>query len=138
MAEGSFKWLSDMFGRGGDESGAERTLGSNSSAPDAKPIGSSAADVTRLQPVKNWSHPFKQKNEINIIDQLTQLAKATAGYYPLGAGGLWHGGIHFDRGTAGMLDQSVVLCIADGEVVAYRTDVNLTVTSYFANKSYSK
>ncbi|MEF9672492.1 hypothetical protein QNM99_10000 [Pseudomonas sp. PCH446] len=31
--------------------------------------------------------------------QLTHMAKATAGYYPLGRNNLWHGGVHFDSGT---------------------------------------
>lgn len=134
MAERSLKWLTDMFGGGVDESETEKSVGPIYPTPDGKPISSPAADVSTLQPIKNWSYPFKQKNKVNVIDQLTQLAKATAGYYPLGAGGLWHGGIHFDSGTAGVLDQSSVVCIADGEVVAYRTDMNSAVTSYVENK----
>ncbi|WP_395589387.1 hypothetical protein [Pseudomonas sp. TR47] len=134
MAERSMKWLADMFGGGIDESESEESVGPIYPTPDGKSISSSAADGSTLQPVKNWSYPFKQKNKASVIDQLTQLANATAGYYPLGAGGLWHGGVHFDSGTAGVLDQSHVLCIADGEVVAYRTDMNSAVTSYVENK----
>ncbi len=134
MAGRSLKWLTHMFGGGVDESETEKSVGPIYPTPDGKPISSSAADVTRLQPVKSWSHPFKQKNKVSVLDQLTQLANATAGYYPLGAGGLWHGGIHFDSGTAGVLDQSSVACIANGEVVAYRTDMNSAVTSYVQNK----
>jgi hypothetical protein len=134
MAERSLKWLADMFRGGVVESETEKSVGPIYPTPDGKPISSPAADVTRIQPVKNWSYPFKQKNKVNVIDQLTQLANATAGYYPLGAGGLWHGGVHFDSGTAGVLDQSSVVCIADGEVVAYRTDMNSAMTSYVQNK----
>lgn len=134
MAEHRLKWLTDIIGGGGDKSEKEESVGPIYPTPDGKPISSSAADVTSLQPVKNWSHPFKQKNKVSAIDQLTQLANATAGYYPLGAGGLWHGGVHFDSGTAGVLDQSSVVCIADGEVVAYRIDMNSSVTSYVQNK----
>ena len=134
MAERSLKWLADMFGGGIDESEREKSVGPIYPTPDGKPISSPATDVTRLQPVKNWSYPFKQKNKVNVIDQLTQLANATAGYYPLGAGGLWHGGVHFDSGTAGVLDQSSVVCIADGEVMAYRTDMNSAMTNYVQNK----
>lgn len=134
MAERSMKWLVDMFGGGADDPGTTKSDGVIYPTPDRKLISPSAADVAMLQPVKNWSHPFKQKNKVSVLDQLTQLANATAGYYPLGAGGLWHGGVHFDSGTAGVLDQSSVVCIADGEVVAYRTDMNLAVTNYVENK----
>ncbi|MGV8919989.1 MAG: glycosyl hydrolase 108 family protein [Pseudomonas sp.] len=84
-----------------------------------------------LQPLKSWSHPVKDRS--NPLLQLTQLAKARAGYYPLGRNGLWHGGVHFDSGTAGVLDQSSVQCLADGEVVAYRIDENAPTTGYLAN-----
>ncbi|MGH7193265.1 MAG: SH3 domain-containing protein, partial [Candidatus Saccharimonadales bacterium] len=90
-----------------------------------------------LQPLKNWSHPFKDKDnkdKSNPLLQLTHLAKAAAGYYPLGINGLWHGGVHFDGGTAGVLDQSSVQCLADGEVVAYRIDQHSPTTPYWVNK----
>jgi hypothetical protein len=81
--------------------------------------------------LKNWSHPFKDPR--NPLLQLTHLAKAVAGYYPLGINGLWHGGVHFDSGTAAGLDQSSVQCLADGEVVAYRIDTHSPTTRYFIN-----
>jgi predicted chitinase len=81
--------------------------------------------------VTNWSHPFKDQS--HPLSQLTQLANATAGYYPLGRNALWHGGVHFDSGTAGLLDQSAVYCVADGEVVAYRIDEHSPTTSYVDN-----
>ena len=87
---------------------------------------------TALTPLKNWSHPFKVKT--NPLLQLTQMAKAVAGYYPLGRNGLWHGGVHFDSGTAGTLDQSSVHCLADGEVVAYRIDACSPTTNYFTEE----
>ncbi|MBD8234916.1 hypothetical protein IFU18_00005, partial [Pseudomonas fluorescens] len=62
------------------------------------------------------------------------MAKAAAGYYPLGRNGLWHGGVHFDSGTAGTLDQSSVHCLADGEVVAYRIDELSPTTPYFTEE----
>jgi len=99
------------FFQGGEKSGLTDSAPVVYPTPDGKPISSSAPDMTRLQAVKNWSHPFKQKNKISVIGQLTQLANATARYYPLGAGGLWHGGVHFDSGTAGVLDQSSVVCL---------------------------
>ncbi|MEN4750292.1 hypothetical protein ABEH28_11025, partial [Pseudomonas sp. Ps21-P2] len=88
--------------------------------PDTLPPRSSAdaqRDANLLQPVQNWSHPFRDKRD--VLQQLTHLANAASGSYPLGSSGLWHGGVHFDAGTAGTLDQSSVHCIADGEVVAY-------------------
>lgn len=81
-----------------------------------------------LPPIKNWSHPFKDKRD--PLAQLTHLAKATAGFYPLGINGLWHGGVHFDAGTAGILEQSSVHCLADGEVLAYRIDQQSPTTVY--------
>jgi len=49
------------------------------------------------------------------------LAAAEDGFYPLGANGMWHGGIHFDQNTAAQLKQGDgIRVIADGEVVAYR------------------
>ncbi|UVJ45620.1 pesticin C-terminus-like muramidase [Pseudomonas sp. LS1212] len=103
--------------------------------PDTGPVRSSLpaeANADTLPPVQNWSHPFKDTR--NPLLQLTHLAKAKAGYYPLGINGLWHGGVHFDNGTAGTLDQSSVHCLADGEVVAYRIDQHSPTTSYIANK----
>ncbi len=82
-----------------------------------------------LQPVKSWCHPFKDKS--HPLLQLTTMAKAIAGYYPIGRNGLWHGGVHFDSGTASVLDQSSVHCLADGEVIAYRIDERSAATSYF-------
>ncbi|NRH42686.1 N-acetylmuramidase domain-containing protein [Pseudomonas sp. MS15a(2019)] len=75
--------------------------------------------------VENWAYPFKAKGGQEVTDpQLYQqaLAQARGGTYLLGSNGLWHGGVHFDEGTAAFLDQSRIHCIADGEVVAYRID----------------
>ncbi|OPB05219.1 N-acetylmuramidase family protein [Pseudomonas synxantha] len=102
-----------------------------SQTPSAQPHLSAPAETGALQPVKNWSHPFKDKN--SPLLQLTQLSKAASGYYPLGRNGLWHGGVHFDSGTAGTLDQSSVQCLADGEVVAYRIDTHAPTTNYFVD-----
>ena len=89
-------------------------------------------NANTLQPLKNWCHPFKGKS--NSLLQLTQMAKAATGYYPLGRNGLWHGGVHFDGGTAGTLDQSSVHCLADGDVVAYRIDERSPTTTYFTEE----
>ena len=91
----------------------------------------SEPDVGVLPPL-NWCHPFKDTQ--NPLSQLTHLANAKAGYFPLGRSGLFHGGIHFDSGTAETLDQSSVHCLADGEVVAYRIDTQAPTTAYFIDK----
>lgn len=88
-------------------------------------------DTSTLQPLKNWCHPFKDTR--NPLAQLTHMANAATGYYPLGRSGLFHGGVHFDAGTAGILDQSSVHCLADGEVVAYRIDTKAPMTSFVNN-----
>lgn len=95
----------------------------------APPVAELSAET--LQPVKNWSHPFKDKN--HALLQLTQLATADAGYYPLGRNGQWHGGVHFDGGTAGVLDQSSVRCLADGEVIAYRIEEHSPTTTFISD-----
>ncbi|MHC5350620.1 glycoside hydrolase family 19 protein [Metapseudomonas furukawaii] len=85
-----------------------------------------------LPAVKNWSHPFGDTS--SVFQQLTTLAKAQAGYFPLGRNGLWHGGVHFDSGTAGTAGpegQSYVRCLADGEVIAYRIPEQTPKTRYF-------
>ena len=79
--------------------------------------------------VNHWSCPFAG-DAANPLANLTSLAKATGGYYPMGANGLWHGGVHFDQGTAGTFDQSSVRCIADGEVIAYRIDGQYPISEY--------
>lgn len=84
-----------------------------------------------LQPLKSWSHPLGDKS--NPLVQLTNLANAMGGYYPLGRNGFWHGGVHFDAGTAGIvgIDQTHVRCIADGEVVAYRIDSQYPLSTLY-------
>lgn len=79
----------------------------------------------------NWAYPFpcKETNS-NALQLLTHMAKAKGGYYPTGENGLWHGGVHFDDGTAAVFDQSSVRCIADGEVIAYRIDERYPVSEF--------
>lgn len=87
----------------------------------------------------NWAYPFKSKaaaegetspGSVTAESYYDALAKAKDGFYPMGANGLWHGGIHFGDGTAGSLDQSAIHCIADGEVIAYRIDQRYPTTQY--------
>lgn len=84
--------------------------------------------------VERWAYPFPLKTT-NIKfapeDYLQALAVAEDGFYPLGANGLWHGGIHFGAQTAGKFQQDGgVRCIADGEVVAFRLDEKLQEVAY--------
>lgn len=79
----------------------------------------------------NWAYPFPSKDTSNNpLQLLTHMAQAKGGFYPTGDNGLWHGGVHFDEGTAAAFDQSSVRCIADGEVIAYRIDERYPVSEY--------
>lgn len=148
MAEGLLKWFSDLFGKDTESAPgaavrpvAEEATNNSVSSRDVA-VADDAQDMPRMNVswllVQNWSHPFKQKGYVNILHQLTQLANARAGYFPLGASGLWHGGIHFDSCTGSVLDQSSVSCIADGEVVAYLIDMEASKTEYVVNKAAKK
>ena len=52
--------------------------------PDTRLVATPASPV----PLKNWCHPFKDKQRSkdtrNPLEQLTHLAKAAGGYYPVG------------------------------------------------------
>ncbi len=93
--------------------------------PPAGPVDSA------LAPLKNWAHPVGDKSD--PLTQLTNLARACGGYYPLGRNGFWHGGVHFDAGTASIvgIDQPNVHCLADGEVVAYRIDSQYPLSTLY-------
>ena len=93
------------------------------------------SDTTK---VKNWSFPFKPKaGKLDPIQHLTAMAQASGGYYPVGANGQWHGGVHFDGETEAVFDQSQVCCIADGEVIAYRIDTRHPESQYFTSAGAS-
>ncbi len=81
--------------------------------------------MTARTPI-GWAYPFPVKaaaaNGAPVDSYRRALAMAKNGFYPLNADGLWQGAVHFDEGSAELLDQSAVRCIADGEVVAYRID----------------
>lgn len=76
--------------------------------------------------IKKWLFPFPAANGKEITDPnafYAALAGSDDGFFPIGANGLWHGGVHFGAGTSGALKQDDgIRCIADGEVVAYRLD----------------
>lgn len=101
---------------------ATPSLGIRILSPPARPTVSTP-------PLKNWRHPFGDRG--NPLQQLTQLANAQAGYYPLGRNGLWHGGVHFDSGTTGSDALSQVHCLADGEVVAYRVPEHTPLSTFY-------
>lgn len=98
------------------------------SGPVHAPSPPASSPHMTLPPLKHWAHPFGDNS--NPLTQLTNLSSAIGGYYPIGRSGIWHGGVHFDAGTASMLDQSYVRCLADGEVVAYRIATETPVTVY--------
>ncbi|UNE63763.1 glycoside hydrolase family 19 protein [Xanthomonas oryzae] len=68
------------------------------------------------------------------------LSNAQDGFYPIGANGQWHGGIHFDTQTGNTLaQQDGIRCIGDGEVVAYQIDAKYPSIEYGAGKAtYSR
>lgn len=84
--------------------------------------------------VESWTYPFplQRTNSPSTPETyLAALAAAQDGFYPIGANGLWHGGIHFGAETAARFNQDGgVKCIADGEVVAFRLDSELQRLSY--------
>lgn len=86
-----------------------------------------------------WSYPFARgdNNEADDAHSFFEaLSNAEDGFYPLGANGIWHGGIHFDTATGQILKQEAgVRAIADGEVVAYRIDSKYPVLKYQDGKS---
>lgn len=95
-------------------------------------------DMSDTTKVKNWSFPFKPKaGKLDPIQHLTAMAQASGGYYPVGANGQWHGGVHFDGETEAVFDQSQVCCIADGEVIAYRIDTRHPESKYFTSAGAS-
>lgn len=92
----------------------------------------------------NWSYPFSAKdpNGDTPVSETYQhaLAEAESGYFPVGISGIWHGGIHFDRGTGTRLEQEDgVHSITSGEVIAYRVDSTYPMSEYSAGEAeYSR
>ncbi|MEW6344829.1 MAG: lytic transglycosylase domain-containing protein [Pseudomonadota bacterium] len=86
-----------------------------------------------------FSFPFAPAGKDDAGDPMTYmkaLGNAQNGFYPLGANGLWHGGIHFDGKTGNALKQDVgIRAIADGEVVAYRLDSKYPELEYQDKRS---
>jgi hypothetical protein len=92
---------------------------------------------TTTSKVEKWAYPLKVGTaEATDPQQFYKaLAKAKDGYYPLGANGLWHGGVHFDEDTGLVRDLTEVRCIADGEVVAYRIDEKYPTSDFGSTHS---
>ena len=86
--------------------------------------------MDRQPALQHWAYPFPGNERHDPFLYYRALAKARGGHYLIGNNGLWHGGVHFDAGTATLLDQSSVRCIADGEVIAYRIDDQYPVSQY--------
>ncbi|QBH01336.1 lytic transglycosylase domain-containing protein [Xanthomonas oryzae] len=104
-------------------SAAGAPAGSGQAAGRDNASGATAGD-TELAPTKAWAYPFAPIKD-SASDQLFLeiLATAKGGFYPLGSNGIWHGGVHFDAGTAARLKQDAgIHAPADGEVIAYRLD----------------
>ncbi|RQZ98168.1 lytic transglycosylase domain-containing protein [Burkholderia cenocepacia] len=82
----------------------------------------------------SWAYPFTPADKSDAADPMTYfkaLAKSATGFYPLGVSGMWHGGVHFDDGSAQMLKlDGGVHAIADGKIVAYRLNTKYEETKY--------
>lgn len=104
----------------------------------AKPSEPQQPPAPAYVPLK-WSYPFttpSDKDGNDAHSYFEALSNAEDGFYPLGANGIWHGGIHFDTNTGHILKQeNGVRAIADGEVVAYRLDSQYPVLKYADGKS---
>jgi GH24 family phage-related lysozyme (muramidase) len=102
-----------------------KTLTSMTNPPQPPQHAPAAPAPQAYQPLK-WSFPFTPTGKDDANDPMTYmkaLGNADDGFYPLGANGMWHGGIHFGPDTGKVLKQDGgVRAIADGEVVAYRLD----------------
>ncbi|MCE7031996.1 calcium-binding protein [Lysobacter sp. GX 14042] len=90
-------------------------------------------------PTTKFAYPFaiSQADDATVPESesaetyFRALARAEDGFFPIGANGQWHGGLHFGRETGATLDQDAgVRCIADGEVLAYRIDDEYPVVEY--------
>ncbi|QOW21540.1 glycoside hydrolase family 19 protein [Novilysobacter avium] len=99
-------------------------------------------ETQTLTPLKNFVYPFQAASAggqgastaTDVVDPqsyYSALAKAEDGFYPIGANGQWHGGIHFGSQTGATLVQDAgIRCIADGEVIAYRIDDTYPTVAY--------
>jgi predicted chitinase len=96
-------------------------------------MANSSAPATPTPPLKQitFAFPFRRKGQGNgsaaadFTDEheiFRLLAQESSGSFPVGSGGMWHGGIHVSEAGAGqsMDFKGGVRCIADGEVVAWR------------------
>jgi len=111
------------------------------------------ADNGKKTPTKigKLAYPFQKKAEqgtpdakpTNVDDArvyFQALSNASDGFYPIGANGQWHGGIHFDAQTGATLQQEDgVCCIGEGEVVAYQVESQYSSVEYSTGKAlYSR
>lgn len=87
-----------------------------------------------MNKIDKWLFPFlgSDGKEVTEVQRYyTALAQNEDGFYPIGANGLWHGGIHFAAGSGQALKQGAgIRCIADGEVVAYRLNKSYPAVVY--------
>jgi predicted chitinase len=85
-----------------------------------------------------FRYPFLGKDLKEIKDPqayYSALSGMSGGFFPLGANGFPHGGIHFGDATTTKLVQATgVRCILDGEVVAYRLNNSYPHLNYSNGK----
>lgn len=111
------------------------------------------ADTPKKTPEKigKLVYPFKKRAEAGKTDAkptevddariyFDALSRAYDGFYPIGANGQWHGGVHFDSETGATLQQDDgIRCIGAGEVVAYQVESKYSTVDYSIGKAtYSR
>jgi hypothetical protein len=110
-----------------------------SNSTQSHPAAAAATPATPPYKPLGFSFPFAPAGKDEAADPMTYmkaLGNAQNGFYPIGANGLWHGGIHFDGKTGNALKQDVgIRAIADGEVVAYRLDSKYPELEYQDKRS---
>ncbi len=79
-------------------------------------------------------YPFlnKQDQPINNARELYEaLSFASSGFFGVGGNNFWHGGLHFSKAMASKIAlEQPVMCIGDGEVVAWRINKEYKQSRY--------
>ncbi|WP_141670772.1 hypothetical protein, partial [Gilliamella sp. Choc3-5] len=75
-----------------------------------------------IKKITDFNFPVGEK-QLSQDAYYKALSEANSGFYPFGANGIWHGGIHIDKKVLKEIKEEAKLrCMADGEVIAYRVN----------------
>ncbi|OCG20174.1 hypothetical protein A9G11_09785 [Gilliamella sp. wkB108] len=73
-----------------------------------------------IKKITSFRFPVGEK-ELSQDAYYKALSETKSGFYPFGINGIWHGGIHIDESVLRKIDNDdQMLCMANGEVIAYR------------------